>query len=148
MTLSMGRAQREAFLADVHVGVLAVEEPGHAPLAVPIWYAYEPGGELWIVTEAGSRKGRLLRAAGRFRLCAQSEAPPYRYVSVEGRIRGIAPADVERHVRPLARRYLGPELGDRYVEATRGGDGEAIVVRMSPEHWLTVDYSRQFDAAR
>jgi hypothetical protein len=60
----------------------------------------------------------------------------------------IEPADRERHVRPLARRYLGVELGDRYVEATSGGAGEGgeILVRMRPERWLTVDYAKQFAA--
>ena len=28
----MTKAEREAFLADVHVGVLAVDEPGRGPL--------------------------------------------------------------------------------------------------------------------
>jgi nitroimidazol reductase NimA-like FMN-containing flavoprotein (pyridoxamine 5'-phosphate oxidase superfamily) len=84
MSLQMTREEREAFLADVHVGVLSIEEPGRGPLTVPIWYGYAPGGELWIVTERGSRKGRLLASAKRFSLCAQSEAPPYKYVSVEG----------------------------------------------------------------
>ena len=47
------------------------------PLTAPIWYGYEPGGELWIVTERASREGRLLAQAGRFSLCAQSEQAPY-----------------------------------------------------------------------
>jgi len=37
--------EREAFLADVHVGVLAIEEPGRGPLALPVWYVYRDG--LW-----------------------------------------------------------------------------------------------------
>src|SRR4029453_16252084 len=50
MSLQMSRAERESFLADVHVGVISIEEPGRGPLSVPIWYAYQPGGELWLVT--------------------------------------------------------------------------------------------------
>ncbi|HAS08990.1 MAG TPA: pyridoxamine 5'-phosphate oxidase, partial [Acidimicrobiaceae bacterium] len=42
--------EREQFLADVHVGVLAVERPDGPPLAVPVWYDYRPGGELWVLT--------------------------------------------------------------------------------------------------
>ncbi|MFC7940793.1 pyridoxamine 5'-phosphate oxidase family protein, partial [Streptomyces sp. NPDC057387] len=38
------------------MAVNATEE-GRAPLAVPIWYAYEPGGDLWIMTGRDSRKG-------------------------------------------------------------------------------------------
>jgi PPOX class probable F420-dependent enzyme len=146
MSLAMTRAERERFLADVHVGVISVAEDGRAPLTVPIWYTYEPGGELRVVTERGSRKGRLFARAGRVSLCAQTETPPYRYVSVEGPVVAIEPAEVERDVRPLARRYLGRELGDRYVEATRGERGESVLVRVRPERWLTVDYAKQFGA--
>jgi nitroimidazol reductase NimA-like FMN-containing flavoprotein (pyridoxamine 5'-phosphate oxidase superfamily) len=50
MRLSMTHAERDAFLAGVHVGVLSIPEPGRGPLAAPIWYGYEPGGEIWLVT--------------------------------------------------------------------------------------------------
>ena len=142
----MTREEREAFLADVHVGVLSVEAPGRGPLALPIWYAYEPGGDLWVITGRSSQKGRLIEAAGCFSLCAQSEALPYRYVSVEGEVAGIVPCDVERDLRPMARRYLGDELGDVYVAQTApGGDaGDTVVIRMRPRRWVTVDYAKQY----
>jgi PPOX class probable F420-dependent enzyme len=150
MDLRMSKSEREAFLAGVHVGVLCIPEPGRGPLAVPIWYGYEPGGELWVVTERHSRKGRLLREGLRVSLCAQSEASPYRYVSVEGRVVGIAPSDVERDERRLARRYLGRELGDRYIESTGGAAARAdnVLVRVRPERWLTGDYSKEFPLER
>jgi nitroimidazol reductase NimA-like FMN-containing flavoprotein (pyridoxamine 5'-phosphate oxidase superfamily) len=146
MSLKMSQPEREAFLADVHVGVISIAEPGRGPLAAPIWYGYQPGGELWIVTEADSRKGRLLKTAGRFSLCVQSEQPPYKYVSVEGPITAIVPSDLERAERPLARRYLGRELGDRYLEATGGAEarGGNIRVALRPERWLTTDYAKQY----
>ena len=82
MDLRMTQAEREAFLAGVHVGVLSISEPGRGPLAAPIWYGYEPGGEIWVVTGRDSRKGRLLRAGVRDESDAQSEQAPYQYVSV------------------------------------------------------------------
>ena len=60
MSLAMTREEREAFLAEVHVGVVSIADPERGPLTVPIWYAYEPGGELRIVTDRDSRKGWLL----------------------------------------------------------------------------------------
>lgn len=148
MSLAMSRKEREDFLAGIHVGVISIAEPGRAPLTVPIWYGYAPGDELWVVTERGSRKGRLLEQARRLSLCAQTETPPYRYVSVEGPVVSIAPADLERDMRPLAHRYLGRELGDRYIEATGGAGARAenVVVRMRPARWLSVDYGKQFAA--
>ena len=142
----MSVREREAFLADVHVGVISIAREGRAPLAVPVWYDYEPGGELWLVTERDSRKGKALVAAGAFSLCAQSEAPPYRYVSVEGPLLAIEPADDEKHRRPMAHRYLGRDLGNHYMETTADSGVENVVVRMRPERWLTLDYAKQFSA--
>jgi nitroimidazol reductase NimA-like FMN-containing flavoprotein (pyridoxamine 5'-phosphate oxidase superfamily) len=146
LSLAMTRSEREAFLAALHVGVISISESGRGPLTVPIWYDYEPGGELWVLTDRESRKGKLLEVGKRISLCAQSEAPPYQYVSVEGPIVAIEPADRERHTRPMARRYLGAELGDRYVEATSAerDAGGSIVVRVRPARWLSVDYKKQF----
>jgi PPOX class probable F420-dependent enzyme len=146
MGLAMSREERESFLADVHVGVFSVSDPQGAPLTVPIWYAYEPGGEVWIVTDRKSRKGKLLEEGTRVTLCAQTETVPYKYVTVQGSVRSIEAATVERDIRPLAHRYLGAELGDGYVQATEGDRerGESVIVRIRPERWLTVDYAKQF----
>src|SRR5271157_3950917 len=68
VTLAMTPTEREQFLAGVHVGILSVNDPGRAPLTVPIWYAYRPGGTVDVVTGGQSVKARCLRAAGRFSL--------------------------------------------------------------------------------
>ncbi len=142
MSLAMTKEEREAFLADLHVGVISIAEEGRGPLTVPVWYSYEPGGEIGIITARASRKGKLLERAGRFSLCAQIETPPYKYVSVEGPIVAIEAADLDRHRRPLAHRYLGAGRGDRYIQSTRDAVGNALF-RMRPERWLTVDYAKQ-----
>jgi len=36
MTLTMTIAEREDFLAGLHVAVLSVDDPGHGPLTVPV----------------------------------------------------------------------------------------------------------------
>ena len=143
MTLAMTRQERESYLADLHVGIISIPEDGRGPLTVPVWYAYEPGGEVRIVTGRTSRKGRLLERAGRFSLCVQTETLPYRYVSVEGPIAGIGPADVERDLRPIAQRYMGIEGGNAYVDSTRDEQADNVLVRMRPERWLTIDYAKE-----
>ena len=149
MSLAMSVTEREAFLSEVHVAVVSIPEPGRGGLAVPIWYDYAPGGPLWFVTDATSRKARLLEAAGCLSVCVQSEQAPYKYVSVEGPVRSIEPADVERDTRPLAHRYLGRDVGDRYIDATMGAGGAAasVVVRIDLRRWLSVDYAKQFGDA-
>ena len=124
----------------MHVGVISIERAGQAPLAVPIWYDYAPEVGVWVLTDGDSEKGRALAIAGRFALCAQSEAPPnYKYVSVEGPFRSVRPARREVDTRAMAHRYLGRELGDRYVESSDGGGN---VYTMQPERWRTVDYAK------
>jgi len=146
MSTSMTRAESEAFLAGLHVGIVSIPDSGHGPLTVPIWYAYEPGGELCLITDRTSRKGKLLAKGVRVSLCAQTEAVPYKYVSVEGPVVAVEPADLERDIRPLSQRYLGRELGDRYVEATAAdrAAGETVLIRIRPERWLSVDYAKQY----
>jgi nitroimidazol reductase NimA-like FMN-containing flavoprotein (pyridoxamine 5'-phosphate oxidase superfamily) len=145
MPPAMTKEEREAFLADLHVGVISIAEEGRGPLTVPIWYSYEPGGEIRIITARSSRKGKLLEQAGRFSLCAQAETPPYKYVSVEGPIVAIEGADLERDRRLLAHRYFGAQLGDSYIENTRDLVGN-VLIRMRPERWLTVDYAKQYQS--
>jgi hypothetical protein len=111
VSLAMTKQERETFLADLHVGIISIAEEGRGPLTVPIWYTYEPGGELRVVTGRTSRKAQLLRHAGRFSICVQTETWPYKYVSVEGPVVAIEPADVERDRRPLAHRYFGAQKG-------------------------------------
>jgi nitroimidazol reductase NimA-like FMN-containing flavoprotein (pyridoxamine 5'-phosphate oxidase superfamily) len=64
---SLSVRDREFFLAEPHVAALSVSAgQGRGPFTVPIWYQYAPGGEAWVLTEAGSRKVRLIETAGRF----------------------------------------------------------------------------------
>jgi PPOX class probable F420-dependent enzyme len=138
MRSNMSRQVREEFLAGLHVGVISIaSQDGRGPLAVPVWYAYSPGGTVNVITGRGMRKAAAIMAAGRFSLCAQDENPPYKYVTVEGPVAIEDATQAERL--ELARRYLGPEGGDAYIAANPGGNW--IMLRMTPEHWLTVDYS-------
>jgi nitroimidazol reductase NimA-like FMN-containing flavoprotein (pyridoxamine 5'-phosphate oxidase superfamily) len=138
----MSEHERQEFLAGVHVGVISIERADGPPLTVPIWYGYEPGGLVCIMTGAESLKAGLLQAARRFSLCAQSEEPPfYKYVSVEGPIVEVAPADVEADGRPLAHRYFGPELGDAYVATSPHAEGN-LKFSMRPTRWWSVDYAK------
>lgn len=144
MSYQMTQQEREDFLAAPRVGVLSLHEEGHGPLAVPVWYAYQTGGGLWFLTGRASRKGRLLTKGTRISLCVQTEDRPYKYVSVEGPVTDISATDTERDLRPMARRYLGDEGGDRYTETAAGEDRDGSVrVAMRLDRWLSVDYSKR-----
>ncbi len=59
----------------------------------------------------------------------------------------VEPAGRERHTRPVAHRYLAPELGDRYVAAKSAEReaGESCLVRIPPTRWLSVVDSKELE---
>ena len=143
MWVAMSAAEREEFLADVHVGVLctALGTTGRT-LAVPVWYSYQPGGLLTVLTGRRSRKAAAMRAAGRFGLCAQDASPPYRYVSVEGPVVSEEELDPAERL-AMARRYLGEVGGDRYIAGNPDPGRENVAFRMRPEYWLSQDQGKE-----
>ena len=140
MSLKMTKVEREEFLAGIHVGIVSIGRSSKGPLTVPIWYDYEPGGDVWMVTSPESLKGRLLEIEQRASFCVQTETAPYAYVSIEGPIK-IRPASRDDFGR-LAVRYLGEEEGRAYA-ATLDEYDPGIVVSISPETWYSEDYSKQ-----
>jgi len=142
MPAPMTRVEREEFLAGVHVGILSADEPGRGPLSVPVWYLYEAGGEIVVVTRPEARKARLLGVGAPVSFCVQSEEMPPKYVTIQGRVVSAAPADVARDVKPIVRRYLGAPVGDAYVDNTRPDGTNEIVVRIRPERWYSRDFGK------
>ncbi len=133
-------SEREAYLAAKHVGILSVDGgDGRPPFAVPIWYSYEPGGVVSIMTGPKSHKVGLLEAAGSFTLAVQDEEPPYRYVTVSGPVVETVDEVSGDERLALAQRYLGEEGGREYM-AQMGGNPETAF-RMRPSSWLTFDFS-------
>ena len=135
--MDMTPEEREAFLADVHVGILSIARTGKGPLALPIWYQYEDG-YVRIGMGGKSLKAKLLRRAGRATMTVQTETPPYKYVMVEGPIVVLAE---QRDDYAMASRYLGPELGKWYAE-NNPSTSESVIVRLTPENWLTCDFGK------
>ena len=142
MWVPMSAAEREEFLAGVHVGVLSAAVGSAArTLAVPVWYSYQPGGLLTVLTGRRSRKAAAVRAAGRFSLCVQDDRPPYRYVSVEGPVVSEDDPDPAER-RAMARRYLGTAGGDHYVADNPDPERDNVAFRMRPERWLSQDQGK------
>lgn len=131
----MSDAERDAFLAERRVGVLAMGRDGGAgPLLAPIWYLYDPAAGFTIYMGGSTAKARRLRAEGRASICVQAEDRPYRYVTAEGPVTveplGAATRDA---ITAMASRYLGSTAGARYAEAFATPDEVAVILR--PERW-------------
>jgi len=138
--LKMTVAERNAFLADDHVAIIAIERQDKPPLTVPIWYRVDETGGIEIWTELGSLKERFIRAAGRFSLAVQQETVPYRYVSVGGP--ATIRTDIPREgVLPIVRRYVSDAEMDEYLDANY--TDKAVLITMRPEVWNSADYAKE-----
>ena len=91
-----------------------------------------------MLTEAGSRKARLIEAAGRFTLMVERIAPTARYVSVEGPVTQMVPGTDEL-LREITERYLPPAKVQAYLEFARTELGEQVAIYLRPERWLSAD---------
>lgn len=140
MSFVMMPEQREEFLAGVHIGVVAVNRDGRAPLTTPVWYGYTPGGEVTIWIHQESLKARLMKRSGRFSICAQDETPPYRYVTAEGPVLALEENPPKEQVVAIAERYMSNEEAADWVEENLSDN--ALLVRMRPEQWLSADYGK------
>ncbi|MEV3870359.1 pyridoxamine 5'-phosphate oxidase family protein [Streptomyces sp. NPDC049906] len=133
-------AEREEFLAEPRIAALSVDsgDPNRGPVSVPIWYQYERGGDVWILTGTTSRKAELIAAAGRFTLLVERTEPTVRYVSVEGPVVETAPVTDARH-RELVARYLPADKAAAYLEFAERDLGEQVMIRMRPQSWIAAD---------
>ena len=134
---TMSDAERDAFMAERRVAVLAIARDEAGPLCAPVWYRRRDDGAFEIAMADASMKARRLRAAGRATLCVQDEDRPYRYVTVEGPVtlRVMDPGERHATIEDIASRYLGARAGAGYAAAFPGHD-EALVT-LTPERWRT-----------
>ncbi|MBO0850987.1 MAG: pyridoxamine 5'-phosphate oxidase family protein, partial [Pseudonocardia sp.] len=114
MPRTLTATEREQFLAQPHIGVISVandtETDGdRPPLTVPVWYAYEPGGDLTFFTGTQgrtARKARLLERAGKLSFCVQRPTYPYKYVTVECVVARADRSPTRDQVYAVTSRYL------------------------------------------
>jgi nitroimidazol reductase NimA-like FMN-containing flavoprotein (pyridoxamine 5'-phosphate oxidase superfamily) len=147
MTSTLNEQEREAFLAEPRVAVLSVaSDDDRPPLTVPVWYGYEPGGNLTFFTGTQgwkARKTRLIEKAGVLSLSVQHAEFPYRYVTVEGTVvRADRPPTAEQAL-AVVRRYLPEEHAQGFVQAELGRpDSEFVLFTVRPDRWLTADFGK------
>lgn len=137
--MAISREEREQFLAEPHIAALSVSAgKDRGPLTVPIWYQYTPGGQPWFITGTGSRKHRLIEAAGYLSLMVERLEPTVRYVAVDGAVDRIEDGTDEQLVE-MTKRYLPPEAVEPYLEMARREHGPSVAVYLKPQHWLSAD---------
>ena len=141
--------ERDAFLAEPHLGILSIAREGKGPLVAPIWYRYEPGQPIEMCMGDRSAKAHRLRAEGRATLAIVDDSGGrYRYVTIEGPVSLEHLGDqTEEAILAMSSRYLGEKGGRRYTDNfmaklaqddLHDGHGtEEVLVRLTPERWRT-----------
>ncbi len=119
---------REQFLKEPNVAVLATVDAKGRAHAAPIWYLYEDG-VLIMSTGRGSQKHRNVEAHPDVTLVVDRRTLPYYAVMARGRAE-IGPPLTEHKRLRMAVRYLGEEMGRAYVAGRSGG--ESITIRLRP----------------
>ncbi len=142
----MTENEQQEFLAGRHVGVISVASEGdRPPHSTPVWYAYEPGGDITFFTGTQgrrSRKARLIRAAGALSLVVQKEEFPYRYVTVEGTVVGEERPPSEEQVLAVVGRYLPEEQARWFARSELDHPTQEFVLfKIRPVRWLSFDFS-------
>jgi nitroimidazol reductase NimA-like FMN-containing flavoprotein (pyridoxamine 5'-phosphate oxidase superfamily) len=141
----MSPSGREAFLAASHVAILSVAgSDGRPPLASPVFYHYEPGGDLTFFTNTlgrTTRKAELIAASGVLTVTVQTEDMPYKYVTVEGSVVDSGPATPEA-MKKIAQRYMPAGYAEGFVQGEFAHPESApVLYTVRPERWFSSDLS-------
>ena len=118
---------KETFLSEPNVAILATTGPGKRAHAVPVWYLYEEGRFI-MSAGATSQKVRNIERQGEATLVIDRREVPYYALMVRGTTEIGPPISAEMRLR-LAVRYLGEELGRAYVARPTGNDSITIYLK-------------------
>jgi PPOX class probable F420-dependent enzyme len=119
---------RDEFLKQANVAVLATVGTGGRAHAAPIWYLYEDG-DFIMSTGRGSQKHRNVERHPEVTLVVDDRSLPYYAVMVQGAAE-IGPRLSDEARRRLAVRYLGEELARAYIARVSGDD--SVTIRLRP----------------
>jgi uncharacterized protein len=146
MPRQMTERESQEFLAEPRIGVLSIARgDDRPPHTTPVWYGYEPGGNVTFFTGTQgrrSRKAELVERAGLVSLTVQREEFPYGYVTVEGTVVGADRPPSAGQVLAVVRRYLPEEAAQGFLGAELDHPSpEFVLFTVRPDRWLTFDFS-------
>lgn len=147
MSRQLTEQERQVFLAEPRVGVISIaSDDERPPLTVPIWYHYEPGGAITILTGTQGRKARkvrLIQKTGTVSITVQHPAPPYKYVTVEGTVVNADNPPTADQMLAIVRRYLPENYAQGFVQGELANPGPDLTLfTIRPDRWLTADFSQ------
>jgi len=116
--------ERDAFLAESNVAVLATVDRRGRAHAAPIWYLYDDGVFV-MSTGRGSQKHRNVEANPEVTLVVDQRTIPYYAVMARGPVEIGPPLSNDDRLR-IVRRYLNEEQTRRYMERMSGQDSVSL----------------------
>ncbi|HUF52893.1 MAG TPA: pyridoxamine 5'-phosphate oxidase family protein [Dehalococcoidia bacterium] len=123
----MNEVQR-TFAAEPHVAIFSSVDAKSRPHSTPIWYRFD-GETFTFSVSRGGQKHKNVERTPEVSVVIDSRVVPYYALMISGRAEIGPPLDdAERS--EMAVRYLGPDLGKRYVEATAGNI--SVSIRLKP----------------
>jgi len=139
--VTMTDAEIEDLLRAPQIAVLATVDATGRPEATPIWFDWD-GVAVRILVHHASRKAKNIRRNPYVSLTVDTRSAPYRGVLLKGTATLSGPDPALR--RRLAARYLGDEVGRRYIETTSSFDHDDVLVTMLVTSRYSWDYSKGF----
>jgi len=137
----MTDAEIDDLLRAPEVAVLATVDAKGRPEATPIWFDWD-GRTVRILVHHASRKAKNIGLNPNVSLTVDTRSAPYRGVMLKGTATLSGPDPELR--RSLAGRYLGEEVGKRYIETTSSFDRDDVLVTMRVTSRYSWDYSKGF----
>jgi PPOX class probable F420-dependent enzyme len=137
----MTDSEIEKLLRSPEMGVLSTADAEGRPEGTPIWFDWD-AGHVRILVHHASRKARNIRENPNVALTVDTRQSPYRGVVLRGTATLSGPDPALR--RRLAARYLGEEIGKKYIETTASFDTDDVLVTMRVTSRYSWDYSKGF----
>jgi PPOX class probable F420-dependent enzyme len=131
MMAEMSVVERDAFLKQARIGVLATLDARGAPLAIPIWYEWD-GARARMFTAGTSPKVARLRRDGRVCLTvAEPVGVPEAWVAIEG-VATVEEGTGFALAQRLAPLYYPPEQAAQVLESWGRNAQDWVTIVLEP----------------
>lgn len=130
----------DAFYREHHIALLCSRNPDSSIHAVPVTYAYDDG-EFLMGTQGESRKAQNVVRNGSVTLTIDDRVPPYKAVMIYGTAR-VDRSSVEDTRTRILTRGMSEDQAREFVRLM-GEVFDSLVIRVRPNHVVSVDYSQE-----
>ena len=138
----MSRDQIDAFLAAPRHAIVAAQRSDGTSQLSPVWYVFEES-RFYFSAFAQAAKCRHLRQDPRIAVCVDGAHPDARFVSIYGTAEILEEDSAWRDALEwqIMRRYHDSDEAARRYEAELAGQGQSVLVVVSPEQIMGWDYN-------